>query len=158
MWMLSLPWRNIWSAPCEKVTLVHDGTSHTDRPIWSQSDFIIDWFRWSRESEPLMKAQRRPLELATGLSTASVQHRLKHPPTFVGLWRLPRVTGPDTLPALCKPYAYWLGFIHLDQQGWGFGTLFSAIYKRLPLNCQEDIMDKIDIQNASKIHLKNRKI
>lgn len=68
------------------------------------------------------------------------------------------MTGPDTLPALCKPYAYWLGFIHLAQQGGGFGTLFSAIYKRLPLNCQEDIMDKIDIQNASKIGLKTRKI
>lgn len=105
-----------------------------------------------------MKAHRGPLELATGLLTASAQHRPKHSPTLVGLWRLPRVTGPDTLPVLCKPYAYWLGFIHLAQQGGGFGTLFSAIYKRLPLNCQEDIMDKIDIKNASKIGLKTRKI
>lgn len=43
--------------------------------------------------------------------------------------------GPDTLPALCKPYAYWVGFIHLAPQGGGFGTLFSAIYERLALNC-----------------------
>lgn len=67
--------------------------------------------------------------LATGqpLSTASVQHWSKHLPAFVQLWRLPSVTGPDTLPVLSKPCAYWLGFILLALQGRELRTLFSAI-------------------------------
>lgn len=56
-------------------------------------------------------------------------------PTCSWLQRLPSVTGPGRLIDLDKPCAYRLGFILLGPEGRGFGTLFSAIYKRLPLNC-----------------------
>lgn len=45
------------------------------------------------------------------------------------------MTGPGRLTGLDKPCAYRLGFILLGPERRGFGTLFSAIYKRLPLNC-----------------------
>lgn len=69
----------------------------------------------SSEGEAGLMALRRPLDLAAGqpLSTASERHGSKYMPTFVWFWRLPSVTGPDTLPVLSKPCAYWLGFIFL---------------------------------------------
>lgn len=45
------------------------------------------------------------------------------------------MTGPGRLIDLDKPCVYRLGFILLGPEHRGFGTLFRAIYKRLPLNC-----------------------
>lgn len=113
----------------------------------AKSDSRIDYWAW----QPLQATRPRQEE----------QSSQRHPIAFVQPYpkmhlamvaaECDRRTG--RLPNLREPCAQRLGFILLHPVARGFGTLFSAIQKRLPLNCRLSIQQKtLQIKGLIRIH------